>query len=82
MALAFFAGGVPGIGEIGLIALILVLLFGARKLPKLARSLGASLTEFKKGRKEGSDDGKEVETKPNASGTLTAEESAGHKRRE
>lgn len=51
--LAFMPGGMPGIGEIGIIALILVLLFGASKLPQLARALGSSLTEFKKGRREG-----------------------------
>lgn len=46
--LAFLAGGMPGIAEIGIIALILVLLFGARKLPALAHALGSSLTEDRK----------------------------------
>jgi sec-independent protein translocase protein TatA len=31
---------------------ILLLLFGATRLPTLARSLGQSITEFKKGMKE------------------------------
>ena len=35
------------------IILIIVLLFGARKLPELARALGRSVSEFKKGRDEG-----------------------------
>lgn len=53
MTTAFLTGGMPGIGEIAIIALVLVLLFGAKRLPQLARSIGASLTEFRNGRKEG-----------------------------
>lgn len=41
------------ITEIVLILLALVLLFGARRIPELARSLGRSMSEFKKGRAEG-----------------------------
>ncbi|MBI4834434.1 MAG: twin-arginine translocase TatA/TatE family subunit [Planctomycetes bacterium] len=37
---------------------IILLLFGATKLPALARSLGKSAGEFKKGLKEGSDEAK------------------------
>lgn len=40
-------------GEILLILGVLVLLFGARKLPDLARSIGASAKEFRKGLDEG-----------------------------
>ncbi len=39
--------------ELLVILLVVVLLFGARKLPDLARALGKSLSEFKKGRDEG-----------------------------
>lgn len=39
-----------------IILLILLLIFGARKLPDLARSLGASAKEFRKGIEEGSSD--------------------------
>lgn len=42
-----------GMPEILIIAAIILLLFGARKLPELARSLGGSVNEFKKGMAEG-----------------------------
>lgn len=35
------------------ILFIILLLFGGKKLPDLARSLGKSLGEFKKGKEEG-----------------------------
>jgi len=42
----------PGWPETIFIALIFILLFGAKKLPELARGLGQSLGEFKKAREE------------------------------
>ena len=39
--------------ELVIILLIVVVLFGGKKLPDLARSLGRSLGEFKKGKEEG-----------------------------
>ena len=36
------------------IGLIVLLLFGARKLPQLAESMGASIQSFKKGMRDGS----------------------------
>jgi sec-independent protein translocase protein TatA len=36
-----------------IVLLIVVLIFGARKLPELARSLGSSAKEFRKGIEEG-----------------------------
>lgn len=46
-----------GIGswEIIAVALVVLVLFGSR-LPKLMRSLGSSVTEFKKGVNEGTDE--------------------------
>ncbi|WP_458186802.1 Sec-independent protein translocase subunit TatA/TatB [Haladaptatus sp. NG-WS-4] len=45
-------GPVPGGMELAVILLIAVLLFGANKIPKLARSTGEAMGEFKKGRQE------------------------------
>jgi len=42
--------------EILLVVLVIVLFFTARKLPDLARSIGASRKEFRKGRDEGAED--------------------------
>jgi len=45
----------PGPGEIVLILAALLLIFGAKKLPELARSMGSSINEFKRGLKEEGD---------------------------
>nr|WP_225741315.1 twin-arginine translocase TatA/TatE family subunit [Halorussus halophilus] len=42
----------PGGMEMMVILLIVILLFGANKLPKLARSTGEAMGEFKKGRED------------------------------
>ncbi len=57
--LAFFQNLGPT--ELIIILGILLLLFGAKKLPGLARSLGKSTKEFKSGLKEGATDEPEDE---------------------
>lgn len=52
MSLAFLSGGV-GWQEVLLVLVVVLIFFGAKRLPELARSLGKSLGEFKKGRDEG-----------------------------
>jgi sec-independent protein translocase protein TatA len=42
----------PGPTEWVLILVIVLVLFGAKKLPELARSLGQSMNEFRKAREE------------------------------
>ncbi|HSW54179.1 MAG TPA: twin-arginine translocase TatA/TatE family subunit [Ignavibacteriaceae bacterium] len=41
-----------GAGEIILIVLVVLLLFGAKKIPELARGIGKGMSEFKKGIKD------------------------------
>ncbi len=50
--------GMSGGPEILLIVFVVLLLFGAKKLPELARSLGKSLNEFKRGQNETTPDNK------------------------
>jgi sec-independent protein translocase protein TatA len=44
--------GIPGGPELMIVLLIVVLLFGANKVPKLARASGQAMGEFKRGRDE------------------------------
>ncbi|NQU18736.1 twin-arginine translocase TatA/TatE family subunit [bacterium] len=48
-----------GMGELVIILLIVLLLFGAARLPEIARSIGKSIKEFKKGLKEIKEDDEE-----------------------
>ena len=43
----------PGLWQVIIVVLIIAVLFGAKKIPELARSLGKAKGEFKKGLKEG-----------------------------
>lgn len=51
-----------GLPELIIILVILLLLFGATRLPKLARSLGQSAGELQKGFQSGANDGKKKDT--------------------
>ena len=57
-----FIPGFTGSGEVLLVLVVILLLFGSKRLPELARSLGKSLNEFKRGRQEG----ERENTKPDA----------------
>ena len=45
-----------GTGEIILIVVVILVLFGAKKIPDLARGLGKGISEFKKGLSEVDED--------------------------
>ena len=47
-----FGFGMPGIGELLIILFVVLLLFGGKKLPEFARSLGSMIVEFKRGKNE------------------------------
>jgi sec-independent protein translocase protein TatA len=52
MTAPFFLIGIPGGWELIVIILIVVLLFGGRKIPELMKGLGQGMKEFKKARNE------------------------------
>jgi sec-independent protein translocase protein TatA len=62
---AFFAGifGM-GPGEMMLVLAVLLLLFGATKLPALAKGLGQSMKEFKKASRDEEPEAPAAEKKP------------------
>lgn len=50
-----------GAPELAVIALIILLMFGGSRLPKLMRGMGAGVHEFKKGLKDGEKQAEEEE---------------------
>ena len=66
-----------GTPELVLILLIVLLLFGGKKLPELSRSLGQSMREVKKGFSEA--DGVKKDLRDQVAQTATAVDHAGQK---
>jgi sec-independent protein translocase protein TatA len=56
-----------GVTEIVLILLVVLVFFGAKKIPELAQGLGKGIREFRKATREiqdeGEDEGKKIEEK-------------------
>lgn len=59
MAKMLFLGSV-GAGEIVLIALIILLLFGGKKIPELMRGLGKGVRSFKEGINEAKEEAQKI----------------------
>ena len=53
-----------GGGELGIVLLVVLLLFGPSQLPKMARAVGEALREFKRAQRELRDEIRGDETKP------------------
>lgn len=53
-----YAFAMPGMGELVVIFLIVLVLFGAGKIPKIAKDLGSGIREFKKSIKDDPEDKK------------------------
>jgi len=67
-------GGIPVGPELLIIVLVLVLLFGANKIPKLARSTGQAMGEFKKGREDIENELKEMDSDEETETTVDDED--------
>ena len=63
-----------GVNELVIILLIVLVLFGASRLPKLARSLGEASKEFKKGVNEADNAQASPAPKPDEKVTMTQAE--------
>ena len=73
-----FIGGLGG-PEIAVIFVIVLLLFGAKKIPELARGLGKSMGEFKRARDEFEDEIKMAEFEVSREADEAKAEEAKHK---
>lgn len=60
--------GLPGGPELLIVLVVIVLLFGANRIPKLARSTGQAMGEFQRGREE-------IEEELNDATTIDSDES-------
>ncbi len=67
--------GIPGTTELLIIAGVVILLFGAKKLPQLGGAVGESIKNFKKGVKDDKNKKKISETSKNESDASKTEDS-------
>ena len=67
--------GLPGGGELIIIFVIILLLFGAKRLPELARSLGQAKKEFSKAASEATEEIKQISSAPPPSAPKNGDQS-------
>ena len=65
-----------GITELIIILVILLLLFGSTRLPQLAKGMGKSIREFKKGVAEGETENAQLDAAPRRETLRAADEAA------
>jgi sec-independent protein translocase protein TatA len=68
--------GMPGGWELFAIILVIVLLFGGKKIPELAKGLGKGIKDFKKAVNEDDEPAKEVASQEKKEIEATKQESA------
>jgi len=61
--LAFFSGA-PGPGELVVVFLVILILFGPRRLPEIARNLGKALAQLRRASHEFKDQIMRIDTPP------------------
>jgi len=61
-------------GELIIIFLVVLLLFGANQIPKVAKGLGEGIREFKKAARDLSQDDKQAQAPPPAKTSSSTEE--------
>lgn len=69
--LAFFPLAMLGGWEVVIIALLILLLFGGKKIPELMRGLGKGIKSFKEGMKEVEGEMKEIKKEINSDSSKT-----------
>ncbi len=66
--------GMPSMPELLIVLAIVVLLFGAKKIPDLAKGMGRGIKDFKKAIKEDEEEPKEIASKEEPKAEASKEE--------
>jgi sec-independent protein translocase protein TatA len=74
--------GSVGMPELIIGLVVILLLFGAKRVPELARGLGSGVREFKKGTQEGEVEDKKKKEEENKEEQLEASEASNNKQDE